>query len=382
MSYLQDLRSTFDYLEEQYSFYEMEIRNPQRISLPKEENIEQLERFVLKAIDQINGLENEEDILYYAVKSSELLGKVDELKNKIIAIKSKLPLNPPPVPSFPFSPVPSLPFSSVPSLPFSSVSSSSSSSFSHFVDESLEPEIFVSDPNMSSEQTLDILEANYVGEIKLGLQALKDTFLYRAILPDGHCLFRAIGASLALSINQANANEKMDMYNNIEASVENLKTIDPELSNLWMRSKSLLMETLKGDEASVIDVMDRSDILVQFLRHLACSKLQQGHPYEFDLTGTLEGRTLGKYIKDMENMDSNTTFFGGEAEITALSKALDCCIYVLKPEAIGKNLIKDPIERSNNDLIEIHNKFNEKSGGFAIYLLHYLIHYDLAIKRQ
>lgn len=234
--------------------------------------------------------------------------------------------------------------------------------------------------NMGVQKPLKSLSNQYkMGAMKKGLESYNNEFDYRSIRGDGHCLFRSIAASIAIEINKISDNKKAKalIFNHIEERIDLLQALDPELKNLWQKTK-ILLENLKGTEESLHEVMQNSDEFVHFLRLLACITLL-GYPDLTNLDIAAEEANPEQYLNAMKSMGGDNPVYGGHPEIVALAFILNRNINVLDPEIIGKELFLN--DKAPPPLVYPHNRFNTDAPGPTIWLLHRGMHYDLALKR-
>lgn len=177
------------------------------------------------------------------------------------------------------------------------------------------------------------------GEVKKGLEALSKHFLLQPIAQDGHCLFRSTATLLIEQIRKSNSADQQAIYAHVAAQIEALKNEDKELEPLYQEVLQLV--TLLAQEKKTIKEAltsrDSSDLLVKFLRHLACAYNKKHGNEVFESAASLEG-SKETYLTQMRDMQKAT--WGDQPEINALSQTLGLDLRAIDLQQLGKGTLK------------------------------------------
>ena len=142
--------------------------------------------------------------------------------------------------------------------------------------------------------------------VRVGLEKLEGHYEVFRIKGDGHCLFRAIGASIASS----------------SRATQNFLQVVEILGNTY---PSLLEECMKVKECFSLNALKHpktSDEIVAFLRNIACAVNRNK-----DLSSFLVNTTKEEYLQNMTDMERRE--YGGDIEIQALAELFSLQINVI-----------------------------------------------------
>lgn len=199
------------------------------------------------------------------------------------------------------------------------------------------------------------------GSVAAGMRATKDTQVVLEALGqrgvqlvrirgDGHCLFRAIGASLVLQLCERPSTEECSaVSSHLQSTVGHLEAAfamdtaatgqDVELLDAlldgtlhrWSRERVLGQLAADGP----------SDRLVKLMRQAACDHMRR-HAERFaeceaGLVDSAAGLSMNEYICLMEAMDppDGSPRYGGAIELLALAEVLGCGLHVFDVETMN-----------------------------------------------
>jgi len=207
-----------------------------------------------------------------------------------------------------------------------------------------------------------------VGELKSTLEKFSSDLVMQPIAQDGHCLFRSVAAFVIDQIKKNPWEEQKKIYSHIAAQVEDLKSEDSELEPLYKEVLTLVSQVAE-EKVTIKEALNNrksSDLLVQFLRHLACAYNKKHGNEVFQTAATLEG-TKEDYLANMCDMQKAT--YGDAPELHALSQTLNLDLRVIDLTQLGKGTIT------------LDSHFVDQKPN-TCYLLLQPGHYDMAFRRQ
>lgn len=185
----------------------------------------------------------------------------------------------------------------------------------------------------------ELAKSHSEGDVKKGLEALSTHFLLQPIAQDGHCLFRSTATLLIEQIRKSPSADQQALYAHVAAQVEELKSEDKELEPLYQEVLQLAV-LLAQDKKTIKEALtsrDSSDLLVKFLRHLACAYNKKHGNEVFESAASIEG-SKETYLTQM--CDMQKAVWGDQPEINALSHTLGLEIRAIDLQQLGKGTIK------------------------------------------
>lgn len=193
-----------------------------------------------------------------------------------------------------------------------------------------------------------------------GIDAL---FYARPVAKDGHCFFRAVGYRVVEQFLQMDDDEQKEFLKNIDAEIPEKALVTKKLFESFQK-KLTQAATEKKNEDTLMNDPTFSNLVVAFLRRLACEENKKEKNETLEAEANRLGKSVEQYLQDMSDMDKK--LFAGQPEIEALANALDINIQVL-------DLYSDkPFGKYHN--------FN-KDGDFDVPLLYRPGHFDLASRK-
>ena len=173
---------------------------------------------------------------------------------------------------------------------------------------------------------LQLIFSGTPDRIKAGLTKLEGHHTVLKIKGDGHCLFRAVATGLLLHYESAARSERDILIQHFET----LKTQFPQIAEDLNKMIHILSES--QSMLATMQTLETSNAMVQVLRRLACeyNKTLRGDVQDV-LRSMIEAESgsssFEEYFRDMSDMKKAK--YGGEPELTALSKALGAKIRVV-----------------------------------------------------
>lgn len=190
----------------------------------------------------------------------------------------------------------------------------------------------------------DVSSQMSLGLTKTGLEKLASHFTLKRIAGDGHCLFRACAVGLLDYINTLQDDQRQQYVANLQKSsadcIDEIKTI-----------------VLMPKEEAYL----QSDILVAYLRKLACSQMQKS---DNEVLKTIISDQYLKNMADMKKLEH-----GGEPEIVALREALALDLRIVDAVVVGKDQ-------------QTAESYLENPAANTVYLLHTPMHYDIVYPQE
>ena len=194
------------------------------------------------------------------------------------------------------------------------------------------------------QQISDVATQMSQGLTKSGLEELNPLFMLRRIAGDGHCLFRACAVGLLDYLSTLQSAQKHDYIVSLQ---KHSPDCIEEIKNLLLLPKE--------------EAYQQSEVLVAYLRKLACSQMQKSD------NEVLKANILSEeYLKNMASMQKGE--HGGEPELVALGQALELDLRVVDAIVIGKAQ-------------QTAASYLQAPAANTVFLLHTPMHYDILYAR-
>ncbi len=225
--------------------------------------------------------------------------------------------------------------------PIQSQLSSKLQRLSNKIYEAVEAPLFPTQPNdlirplVGTVKSLASLAKEYSpGPIKTGLAGLDPYFAMKAVAGDGHCFFRSVAERTLDFLGRLTVQEQQRFFERIDQQVRlfNHRELDEKYRQALALIKEISAQKRTIDE--VISQRPTSDILVWFLRELACSHNEVYGDEVFASEAIESDGSVAQYLQNMRDMKQAK--MAGQTEILALEQTLGISIEIVSPTSTRK----------------------------------------------
>jgi hypothetical protein len=226
-------------------------------------------------------------------------------------------------------------------------------------------------PLIGSPTSLVSIAEDYTsGFVKQGLLLLDPYFMATRTKGDGHCFFRATAYGLLRFIEE-NSPEKVEhLLKTVYSSLNTIgsASLSKKFAPIAELAKSVSLK--KRSALDIINAKEDSDLLVSFLRDLACEYNRKESTETFEAYTSFIDTNKEQYLSNMKNMQRAE--LGGQPELLALEKTLGIRFSILDTQAVGKK------QQKPEDYLAAEGQ----GAHTTISLLYRPGHYDIAFRRD
>ena len=214
--------------------------------------------------------------------------------------------------------------------------------------------------------------------VRKGLERLDQDYILQKIKGDGHCFFRATAVFIVKKWVTSSAVQRMEYLEGVRANIEGLKSeaLTEKFGRVEKLLKAVAMEEFSHFSAVYNETI--SNLLVHFLRELACECNKQGLKEGQETFSVYVQERTGKddvnaYLTSMSDMQR--AMYADEPELMAIVKMMRINIRVLNITSIG----------AGQEILQRHLRhcYDESQPERSdLFLVRRNNHYDIALKKK